>query len=202
MTVNRKVVFICVLAVWSVFVAYISFSTWPEKPPQLGPLPERPSLEEYQAGVAAGRITKTYQEHFAEIQSRRQRILATHSAIVKEYPDQVKVHLLLSGIGLIMHFALFTLFKVGRINIKSSLVNRKPGDLSATQESIGHGLIKPAFAWTETKWFAECAHCGVQNDVTSHVSVPGSESHHHRCAVCARDFSYRACPSCSRLQKP
>jgi hypothetical protein len=53
------------------------------------------------------------------------------------------------------------------------------------------GVEKPAFAWAETKWFANCTHCGVQNEVDSDACQSGSE-YRHKCLACELDFTFRA----------
>jgi hypothetical protein len=48
-----------------------------------------------------------------------------------------------------------------------------------------------AFAWSETKWYAECAHCGAKNEVEADACMSGA-SHDQTCEVCRKRFSFRA----------
>lgn len=57
--------------------------------------------------------------------------------------------------------------------------------MSETTES------RTAFAWPETKWYAECPHCFAKNDVGSCDCLSGAE-HEHTCEVCHKTFGFRA----------
>lgn len=50
---------------------------------------------------------------------------------------------------------------------------------------------KPTFAWSETKWFAECPLCGKGNEVSEGDCVSGAASQ-HTCVECGKDFTFRA----------
>lgn len=48
-----------------------------------------------------------------------------------------------------------------------------------------------AFAWTETKWYANCTHCAAQIEVDSDACLSGSENS-QKCSVCGDVFAFRA----------
>lgn len=47
-----------------------------------------------------------------------------------------------------------------------------------------------SFAWSETKWYADCSHCNHTNEVDAESGVSGS-SFEHTCANCKQTFSAR-----------
>jgi len=51
--------------------------------------------------------------------------------------------------------------------------------------------LKPAFAWPETKWHAECPHCFNNQEVDSNACLEGTE-HEATCVVCGTTFTCRA----------
>lgn len=72
---------------------------------------------------------------------------------------------------------------------------------NAREESPKKKLVRPAagyprdpevpsLAWKETKWFANCQHCGEENQVDDECSESGAPSNHD-CIVCGKIFLYR-----------
>jgi len=60
-----------------------------------------------------------------------------------------------------------------------------------SQQNPKEAQTKPAFAWSETKWYANCIYCGIENEVSSDASQSGAESS-HKCVACGRSFAFRA----------
>ncbi|NMG29584.1 hypothetical protein [Aromatoleum evansii] len=50
---------------------------------------------------------------------------------------------------------------------------------------------RPSLAWGETKWYAECSHCGTQNEIAEDAYASGAE-HTHQCISCGQEFSFRS----------
>jgi hypothetical protein len=49
----------------------------------------------------------------------------------------------------------------------------------------------PSFAWSETKWYADCTHCGAKNEVDAGECMAGT-AEQETCVVCRKQFTFRA----------
>lgn len=61
---------------------------------------------------------------------------------------------------------------------------------SENEKAVINAFDNPVFAWSETKWYAECSLCGAKNEVDRNDCFSGSTTGKN-CQHCGERFFFR-----------